>query len=73
MSDFDQVMRELEQHGLSNDSAQSDKSKKYLNNAISHEDELRELSDWVNAQANLSVSLVLVGKSELLVHKGPVS
>ncbi|ELT7227059.1 methyltransferase [Vibrio cholerae] len=39
-------------------------------NATSHADELAEFRAWVNSQHNLSVSLVLVSKGELLVYKG---
>ncbi|HGH6016915.1 TPA: O-methyltransferase [Vibrio mimicus] len=39
-------------------------------NAISHADELAEFRAWVNSQQSLSVSLVPVGKGELLVYKG---
>ncbi|HBK7236395.1 TPA: O-methyltransferase [Vibrio cholerae] len=39
-------------------------------NATSHADELAEFRAWVSSQQNLSVSLVPVGKGELLVYKG---
>ncbi|EOW9280498.1 O-methyltransferase [Vibrio cholerae] len=39
-------------------------------NATSHVDELAEFRSWVSSQQNLSVSLVPVGKGELLVYKG---
>ncbi|WP_237667984.1 O-methyltransferase [Vibrio toranzoniae] len=39
-------------------------------NATSHADELAEFRSWINSQQNLSVSLVPVGKGELLVYKG---
>ena len=38
-------------------------------NAISHADELTEFRAWISSQKNLSVSLVPVGKGELLVYK----
>ncbi|MEF3023249.1 O-methyltransferase [Vibrio mimicus] len=39
-------------------------------NATSHADELSEFRAWVSSQQNLSVSLVPVGKGELLIYKG---
>lgn len=39
-------------------------------NAVSHESELVEFVNWVKSQAHLSVSIVPVGKGELLVYKG---
>ena len=39
-------------------------------NAVSHESELTEFVDWVRSNKHLSVSLVPVGKGELLVYKG---
>ncbi|BBO71434.1 O-methyltransferase [Desulfosarcina alkanivorans] len=39
-------------------------------NAVSHESELTEFVDWVRPHKHLSVSLVPVGKGELLVYKG---
>ncbi|MFP2767897.1 O-methyltransferase [Oceanisphaera sp. KMM 10153] len=39
-------------------------------NAISHRDELENFTVWLNKQSNLSISLVPVGKGELLVYKG---
>ncbi|WP_369698691.1 O-methyltransferase [Vibrio cholerae] len=38
-------------------------------NATSHADELEEFRAWVSSQHNLSVSLVPIGKGELLVYK----
>ncbi|ENV3697955.1 O-methyltransferase [Vibrio cholerae] len=38
-------------------------------NATSHADELEEFRAWVSSQQNLSVSLVPIGKGELLVYK----
>ncbi|EOW9495309.1 O-methyltransferase [Vibrio cholerae] len=38
-------------------------------NATSHADELEEFRAWVSSQHNLSVSLVHIGKGELLVYK----
>ena len=39
-------------------------------NAVSHENELAEFVNWVKSQEQLLVSLVPVGKGELLVYKG---
>ncbi|WP_028580863.1 O-methyltransferase [Desulfogranum japonicum] len=39
-------------------------------NATSHRSELEEFIAWLNIQDNLSISLVPVGKGELLVYKG---
>ncbi|ENM5732322.1 O-methyltransferase [Vibrio mimicus] len=39
-------------------------------NATSHADELAEFRAWVSSQHNLSVSLVPIGKGELLAYKG---
>ncbi|EMB48498.1 caffeoyl-CoA O-methyltransferase [Vibrio mimicus] len=39
-------------------------------NATSHADELAEFRVWISSQHNLSVSLVPVGKGELLAYKG---
>ncbi|EKG0016984.1 O-methyltransferase [Vibrio cholerae] len=38
-------------------------------NATSHADELEEFRAWVSSQHNLRVSLVPIGKGELLVYK----
>ena len=39
-------------------------------NAVSHENELAEFVNWVKSNAHMSISLVPIGKGELLVHKG---
>ncbi|MBV7435036.1 O-methyltransferase [Cardiobacteriaceae bacterium TAE3-ERU3] len=41
-------------------------------NAVSHRDELQLFIAWIEKQPDLTVSLVPVGKGELLVHKASV-
>lgn len=39
-------------------------------NALSHEGEFKEFVSWVKLQPDLSISIVPVGKGELLIYKG---